>query len=143
MPSIEPNTVVLTVLAGLTAWNGIAARQNANKAEAKVDKVQQVLTAATADTEEHRVHEEQHAKEVKETLTTIKDISDKTHILVNSNLGAIKLRLAQALRAMASYTKNQDDIRAAEEAERDYQDHMRKQAKVDAVPEERVVGKKK
>ena len=58
--------------------------------------------------------------------------SDKIHTLVNSNMG-VQLRIsASALRRVAEYSKDPQDIRIAEEAERLATDHESKQHKVDA-----------
>jgi len=55
------------------------------------------------------------------------------HTLVNSNMGA-QLRIsAVALRNLANETKNADDAGRATEAERLLEDHISKQAVVDAT----------
>lgn len=58
-------------------------------------------------------------------------VSNDTHMLVNSAMGA-QLRLASVLSdRIAALTKDPDDEKAADEAHRLYDEHMLKQKKVD------------
>jgi len=79
-----------------------------------------------------KVAAEDVANKVSGQLTGIAVVADKTHTLVNSNMGAQLTISAVALRRIASLTKDPKDIEVAEEAERLLADHAKKQARVDA-----------
>lgn len=65
-------------------------------------------------------------------VQTISKSADSIHTLVNSNMG-VQLKLgAELSRWKATQTKNKQDVRAADEAERLWQEHEAKQAIVDS-----------
>jgi len=69
--------------------------------------------------------------EVAARLESVAKTTESVHILVNSSMSA-QLRIsALALRRIAGMTSNKTDIEAAELAERLFQDHERKQQRVD------------
>lgn len=69
-------------------------------------------------------------------LTSIAKVAADTHTLVNSNFG-VQLRLNMELsRWKADQTKLTADIDAANSAQKLYEEHMAKQATVDAKPAE-------
>ncbi len=122
------STIVLGILAYFTAIANLNAVNAARKAEDNADRarhatqqVQQTLAASTASTERR--------------LSAISDVTDKTHILVNSNYGASLMATLLALRQVARLTHDPVEKRAAEaavlEAERLYADHQAKQGVVD------------
>ncbi len=122
------STVVLGILAYFTAvanLNAVSAArkadENAVRARVATQQVQQTLSVATASTDQK--------------LTDIATITDKTHILVNSNYGASLMATLLALRQVARLTQDPVDKKAADaavlEAERLYADHQAKQGIVD------------
>lgn len=86
----------------------------------------------------------QKAEEVKATLevhtavtdarlSELKSVAHETHTLVNSNMG-VQLKLNAAVtRRLAGLTGHADDLAAADLAEQMYQEHLKKQAQVDAA----------
>jgi hypothetical protein len=65
-------------------------------------------------------------------LTSLSKVTNDTHTLVNSNMG-IQLRLnTVALKRIAELTNDPKDVVAAELADTAYQEHLKKQALVDA-----------
>jgi hypothetical protein len=89
------------------------------KAAEKVERVAEVAARAEATTQTK--------------LAEIARVGVDTHTLVNSNMG-VQLKLNAALsRRIADYTRNADDIAAADLAQLLYDEHLKKQAVVDAV----------
>jgi hypothetical protein len=72
------------------------------------------------------------ALKINKKVDEAKSVNDATHILVNSNMG-IQLKIAMGLaNRLAKITKSPEDIADAVETKRIYDDHMKKQAVVDA-----------
>ncbi len=118
--------VVTIILAVMQRRTQNMVQRTADDASAKVDQVKADLNTSTA---------EKNAK-----LDNLTQLSEKTHALVNSAMGA-QLRLtAETARAKAEVTKDPIDMVAAGTAERLYKEHQVKQAKADATfPETGVV----
>jgi ribonuclease HII len=96
----------------------LANRQNAREAATRVEEVKADLHASNA---------EKNAK-----LDNIAQLSEKTHALVNSAMGA-QLRLtAETARALADVDPASVNVTAANLAERLYREHQVKQAAADA-----------
>lgn len=70
-------------------------------------------------------------------LEALADTVHDTRTMVNGKLGVALEATAVALRTLADHRKGPGDEEAAEDAEREYTDHMAKQAKVDAAKETR------
>lgn len=119
----------VTLGVGDVVWNGLIAalvtvtlawigKSSANKAADKAEQVKVDLKESNAQTDDK--------------LNAIALVADKTHTLVNSNMGA-QLRIsAVALRRVADITKHPDDDAAANLAENVLKEHEAKQAVVDA-----------
>ncbi len=62
-----------------------------------------------------------------------KEVNDATHVLVNSNMG-VQLKIAMRLaEKVAKLTKKKEDIEDAVATKKLYDEHMQKQAVVDAT----------
>lgn len=115
--------VVITNLIGMLKQDAAAAKQEI--AAAKIDvaaaKVDEVKTALIASD-----------KNTAAVLTNIAVTGEKTHTLVNSNMGVQLTISAVALRRVADLTHEPEDVAAAELAERGLAEHISKQAIVDS-----------
>jgi hypothetical protein len=147
---IHEGAGILTALAlVITAVAGVLNYRQAKQMAVKVDdaavKVAEVKTAADAAAvraEEARVQTADAAKRVEEvaqqnaaqttnSLAAISATGEKTHILVNSNMGRQLQISAAALRRVAEFTKDPADEVIAREAEKLLKEHESKQARVD------------
>jgi hypothetical protein len=101
-----------------------------NRGQAAADK------AAVVDRIQVKEALETNQAEVKSALTEHTTSQDKKldaiHALVNSAMGAQLKMTADALRAVADANTTPENIQAAEEAEKLYDEHQAKQAVVDA-----------
>lgn len=59
--------------------------------------------------------------------------AEQIHILTNSAMGLQKQSLMRTTAALAAITHNPEDEKAALDARADFDDHQRKQVKVDAL----------
>ena len=79
-------------------------------------------------------------KQTDAKLDSMADVGEKTHTLVNSNM-ALQLSLNKAVtRRLANMTKDPADEDAAQLAARLYDEHLKKQAIVDAKEDTRPRG---
>lgn len=91
--------------------------KRAERAEAKADKVVEVTKKSTQVTEKR--------------LESIAKVGEKTHTLVNSNMG-VQLKLNAAVtKRLADLTNDADDRKAAELAQSMWEEHEKKQHAVD------------
>ena len=113
--------IIVAAAAVFQSWlmKTIAARQEhqANKVSAKVDAVADVAAIT--------------ATKAQEAAAQALAVADKTHTLVNSQMGQLLLQYAVTARALADRTNKQDDIAAADLAEAKHEEHELKQSIVD------------
>jgi hypothetical protein len=89
----------------------------AKLAASKVSEVKHTLEASTAN--------------ATQKLNEIAIVADKTHILVNSQMGQQLMMYAITARTLADLTHKPEHIKAAEEADQKLSDHVAKQHLVD------------
>jgi hypothetical protein len=75
-----------------------------------------------------------NARRAKKERRANATVVEKVHTLVNSQMGATLNVARLATKRTAEVTKHPSDLAVAEEAERAYQEHQKKQATVDAKP---------
>ena len=122
--------VVITALVGFKALKqskaaAVAAVHVANK----VEDVRKTAADVASDVKRTTA---QTTKDVAGALASISEVAEKTHVLVNSNMGTQLKLTAMHARRVAELTKDPADESVADEAERLLADHVRKQARVDA-----------
>ena len=88
------------------------------RAKAEVQEVKHTLEESTSKTEKK--------------LDSIEKTGEESHVLVNSNMGASLETIALLSRKVADETKLTADIAIADSAERKFQEHLERQAIVDA-----------
>jgi len=98
----------------------------------KVEEVKDQAEQAAEQVKEVKTALEETTSATSEKLDKIAETSDKTHTLVNSNMG-VQLKLnAELSRWKADQTKDKSDEAAAIQAEHMFREHEGKQATVDA-----------
>jgi dihydrodipicolinate reductase len=137
-------TIVLAVLQYRTKQavqeNGLAERETARKASeatkevaGKVDAAKVAASVAAVKVEEVKTELVKTNAISADKMSDLHDVCTATHILVNNNM-AIQLALhATTARRLATITKDPTDIKMAEMAERQAQEHAVKQATVDDI----------
>ena len=129
------NTVLLSLVALVTALTPVLLAMINNKqarALANSEQTKKATIEAAARVEDvKRDLQVQSAASTKQ-MTEIAKVGIDTHTLVNSNMG-VQLKLAAGFaRRLADITKSSDDEKAASLAELAYDEHVKKQAVVDA-----------
>lgn len=99
--------------------------QAAKRVAAKVEEVRVATEKSSA------IRDEGSAK-LEQQLVGIAKVGQDTHTLVNSNMGAQLKISSVALRRLADLTKDAVDIKVANAAEALLEEHVAKQAQVDA-----------
>lgn len=102
----------------LMSFIGLVANRNAARAAAEAVKVREDLKVSD--------------KATSTKLDEISKVGEKTHTLVNANMGAQLKISAVALRTIATLQRTPHTVAAAELAEKLLQEHEAKQASVDA-----------
>ncbi len=128
---LDPNTVLLTVLAVATIINRVLDSRAKRLVATEVAQVKTTLTAQQALAQIHRdkLALTMAAKDV--LLRRIQQTADDTHMLVNSNMG-IQLKLhAETARELAEALPTPRRLKIAEEAEAALLAHLSRQAVVD------------
>jgi hypothetical protein len=121
--------ILMTLIGG---WVSIAlARIKANQDRA-AKATKQVADTLAASTDSMKAD----LGEVKEIGEKNREIGEKTLTHVNHERGTLLRVVSLALRSTAELTKRPEAIRAAEEAELAYAEHMAGQAKIDAEAKE-------
>jgi hypothetical protein len=124
-------SLIGTMFTGILTY--LMARLNARAAVAAKAVEQVSERAAVAATAVEQVKKDLSTSQdvVNEKLDKAQETADKTHTLVNSNMGAQLKMHASLCRRMAEKTHEPDDIAAANQAERLLAEHEGKQAAVD------------
>lgn len=118
--------VILQVMAMLKA------KQTALQAVEDARLMQRATETAGYTAQQVKVKVAESTMDLNRKLDSLGAVTDKTHVLVNSNM-AVQLKLnAMVTRRLADITKYPADVAAADIAEQLYHEHEVKQAKVDA-----------
>jgi hypothetical protein len=125
-----------TVLAAFIAWlkydTDRKTRKDARETRAEAARASEAATEAASRVEEVKTTLQTNTTATDVKLQSIAATGEKTHTLVNSNMG-VQLKLNAVLsRRLADMTKAPLDISVADQAERLLREHEGKQASVDA-----------
>ena len=127
---LAPAQATVTVGFGVLAVTGILQLLQAAKAAVKVDEA----AVKVAEVAESARVVERMLDQIAIVGRNTQRMGEATHTLVNSDMGRqLKLSAVQA-RQLAILTRDQTHINAADEAERLYDEHVKKQNLVDSGP---------
>ncbi len=110
--------IVIALLTAVLSWlRSREDRKNSTQVATQVEGVRLSLQDQTAKTNNK--------------LQEMREVTDATHTLVNSRMGAILDRVATLTAQVATFTGRPEDARAAERAKSDSAEHASKQKIVD------------
>src|SRR5580698_2748342 len=109
--------ILLAVLTTIQLFNGWLARKAADAAATKAERVAEVAALSVA--------------KVDHQNAVILDVANKTHVLVNSQMGQQLMLYATTARTLANLTKDPAHLAAADAADRKLAEHQLKQSVVD------------
>lgn len=117
-----------TIFTGYMAF--LMAKLNVKQADAAL-KVEEAAKLAAAKVEEVKKTLDASTREASNKLVEMAKVGVDTHTLVNSATGRALLLYMEARQEIAEIRPTEGNIKIAEAAKRDYEEHVRKQAVVD------------
>jgi hypothetical protein len=145
-------TLANSIIAGVMLWaQWLMKRSDNDAAIAREDRLAERTDAVAKAAKESSDAAAKNVAEVKNTLVetttatdakleTIASTGEKTHTLVNSDMGKVLESNRLMSRRIAELTKNADDIAVADLAEESHRAHEAKQATVDAAARHKPTG---